>query len=114
MDISEDNRPAAAPATDLSGAWDLKIDFQGQKVPVELQLTQTDGRLSGQLESMLGTGAIENGRVDGLDFTAVAVIALGGQPVELKIDGRLDGDDLKGTLAAPMIPAPLEFEGRRR
>ena len=113
QDISNYGKPVEAPAVDVSGNWDLTIDFQGQSLPVSLILEQTNGKVSGKLESMLGEGNIENGKVSGNDFSAVATTEMQGQTLELVIDGTVENDEMKGTLSAPMIPMPLDFSGKR-
>ena len=114
QDVSNYGKPAEAPSVDVSGNWDLVIDFQGQKLPVSLTLEQSDGRVSGKLESMLGEGKIENGKVAGNGFSAVATTEMQGQTLELSINGTLENEEMKGTLSAPMIPVPLEFKGHRQ
>ncbi|MBS1796404.1 MAG: insulinase family protein [Acidobacteria bacterium] len=114
LDPADYGRPKAAPAADLTGEWDLKIDFQGQQIPVSLRLQQTDGKLSGSLESMLGEGVIENGILTGTSFSAVAVTELQGQRLELSLEGTVETDGLRGSLSAPMIPMPLDFTGQRK
>lgn len=113
-DIGDYGKPMEAPTIELTGDWDLTIDFQGQKIPVALKLEQTDGIISGKLESMLGEGRIENGKVAGNGFSAVATTEMQGQALELAISGTLENDELTGTLSAPMIPMPLDFTGQRR
>jgi hypothetical protein len=102
------------PTIELTGNWDLTIDFQGQQVPVSLSLEQTNGTISGKLESMLGTGKIENGKVSGNGFSAVATTEMQGQSLELAISGSVENDEMKGTLSAPMIPMPLDFSGKKK
>jgi zinc protease len=114
QDVSNYGKPAEAPTVDVSGNWDLTVDFQGQQIPVSLTLEQTDGKISGKLESMLGEGKIENGKVAGNGFSAVATTEMQGQTLELSINGTLENEELKGTLSAPMIPMPLEFKGQRQ
>jgi predicted Zn-dependent peptidase len=114
QDISNYGQPSAAPSVDVSGNWDLTIDFQGQEIPVSLILEQTDGKVSGKLESMLGEGKIENGKVAGNGFSAVATTEMQGQTLELSINGTLENDEMKGSLSAPMIPMPLDFSGKKK
>ncbi len=111
--VSNYGKPTEAAAIDISGNWDLKVDFQGQEIPVSLNLVQTRGVISGKLESMLGEGKIENGKVAGNSFSAVAVTEMQGQSLELSIGGTVEDDVMKGTLSAPMIPMPLDFSGNR-
>lgn len=113
-DVSTYGKPAEAPTVDVSGNWDLTIDFQGQQIPVNLTLEQADGKVSGKLESMLGEGKIENGKVAGNGFSAVATTEMQGQTLELSINGTLENEEMQGTLSAPMIPMPLEFKGHRQ
>jgi len=114
QDISNYGKPAEEPTINLTGNWALTIDFQGQQIPVSLSLEQTDAQISGKLESMLGEGKIENGKVSGNAFSAVATSEMQGQTLELAISGMLENDEMKGTISAPMIPMPLEFSGKRQ
>ncbi|HEY0458290.1 MAG TPA: pitrilysin family protein [Pyrinomonadaceae bacterium] len=114
QDISSYGKPMEAPTIELTGSWDLTIDFQGQQIPVSLTLEQTDGTVSGKLESMLGTGKIENGKVAGNDFSAVATTEMAGQTLEISINGLLENEELNGTLSAPMFPMPLTFSGKKK
>jgi zinc protease len=113
QDITNYCKPAESPTIDVSGNWDLAIDFQGQQIPVTLTLEQTDGKISGKLESMLGEGEIENGKVTGNGFSAVATTELQGQTIELSINGTVENNEIKGDLSAPLIPMPLGFTGKR-
>jgi predicted Zn-dependent peptidase len=98
---------------DVSGKWSLSVDFQGQNFPVSLVLEQTAENVSGKLESMLGGGVVENGKVNGNKFSAVAKSEMQGQKIELTISGTIEADSMSGALSAPMIPIPLNFSGNR-
>ena len=102
-----------AETADVSGKWNLTIDFQGQQLPVSLNLQQEGETLEGSLESMLGEGKISDGKVRGNNFTAVATTEMQGQILEISISGNVENDTLTGTLSAPMIPMPLDFTGKR-
>ena len=114
QDVSNYGKPAEAPAVDVSGEWDLTIDFQGQKFPVSLTLEQADGKVSGKLESIMGEGRIENGKVAGNGFSAVATTEMQGQALELSISGTLENEILKGTLSVPNMPHRYDFSGKRK
>ena len=98
---------------DVSGKWSLSVDFQGQKFPVSLVLDQNNETVSGKLESMLGEGVVEDGKVKGNKFSAVAKSEMQGQKIELTISGTIENDSMNGSLSAPMIPMPLNFSGNR-
>ena len=98
---------------DASGKWELTLDFQGQKVPVALELAHEDGKVTGKIETVLGTGVIESGSIRGKKLTAAATTEIQGQSVEFSISGTIDADSIEGTLSAPIIPDSLSFEGKR-
>lgn len=105
---STDDGPA-----DLSGKWELTLDFQGQSVPVSLEITQEADVVNGKLTTMLGEGTIADGKVTGNKFSGIAVAEMYGQPLELEINGKLSGDTLSGSLSAPIAPEPLTFSGKK-
>lgn len=97
----------------VAGEWSLMIDFQGQKLPVSLTLEPDGDRVTGVLETMLGNGKIEDGKVTGNKLTATAYAEMQGQPIEFAISGKVEGDSMSGTLTAPIVPDPLPFTGTR-
>ncbi|MEP6900929.1 MAG: insulinase family protein, partial [Actinomycetota bacterium] len=113
QDTANYGKPVEPAAVDVSGNWNLTVDFQGQEIPVALNLEQSDGKISGKLESMLGIGKIDNGKVAGNSFSAVAVTEMQGQPIELSISGTIENNSMQGTFSAPIIPMPLDFSGKR-
>jgi len=114
QDISNYGKTMEAPTIDLTGNWSLTIDFQGQKLPVSLTLEQTDGKVSGKLDSMLGEGKIENGKVAGNSLSAVAVLEAQGQAFEISINGSVENEEITGTLSGPQLPHTYNFSGKRR
>ena len=114
QDISNYGKTMEAPTIELTGNWDLTIDFQGQQVPVSLTLEQTDGTISGKLESMLGLGKIENGKVSGNSFSAVAITEMAGQSLEIAISGTVENEEITGTLSGPQLPHTYNFSGRKK
>ncbi len=114
QDISNYGKTMEAPTIDLTGNWSLTIDFQGQKLPVSLTLEQTDGKVSGKLDSMLGEGKIENGKVAGNSLSAVAVLETQGQAFEISINGSVENEEITGTLSGPKLPHTYNFSGRKK
>jgi len=98
---------------DAGGEWSLNVDFQGQSVPVSLKIVQDGESVSGSLETMLGTGKIAQGTVKGNKITASARTEIQGEAVEFSISGKVDGNNMSGTLSAPVVPEPLTFTGVR-
>jgi zinc protease len=102
-----------AEPVDVAGKWNLLIDFQGQEMPVSLSIDKNDDAVTGVLETMLGEGKIDNVSVRGNLFSAVATAEFQGQPLELTINGSVEGESMSGTITAPISPEPLTFTGSR-
>jgi zinc protease len=99
---------------DASGRWTVSLDFQGQSLPVTLVLEQSGETITGSLETMLGNGQIDTGRVSGSKLKANTNMDIQGQSVEFSIAGTIDGDTMSGEINAPaLIPTPLTFAGAR-
>jgi len=113
MNISSYEVDQNIDATNVAGNWELTLDFQGQKVPVTLSLEQTGNEISGKIETVLGSGNIDAGSVKGNKLNATASTKIQGQSVDFLINGSVEGDSMKGTLSAGIIPDSLSFEGRR-
>ena len=114
MDIGSFEPDDNATPEDVTGTWELSLDFQGQKVPVTLVLNQDGDTVSGTIETVLGSGAIEDGKIAGSRLTATARTEIQGQSVDFSITGSVDGDSIAGALSAPIIPDSLPFEGKRQ
>ena len=112
--LSEYETENTASPADLAGTWELTLDFQGQAVPVTMELAQEGSTVNGKLATMLGDGEITAGRVSGNKFSATANTELQGQQLELSINGKLVGDGIAGTISASVIPDPLTFSGQRK
>jgi zinc protease len=98
----------------IAGNWKLSLDFQGQQVPVSLELSQDGELLKGKLETIIGSGEIKDGSINGKRFSATAVTEIQGESVDLLINGSADGDSIAGTISAAIIPDPLSFTGSRQ
>lgn len=98
----------------VEGEWDLKLDFQGQKVSIKLKLEQNGDALTGSIETILGNGRIEEGSLDGNKLKAVAVTEIQGQSVDFTITASVKGDVMTGSLSTAIIPDSLVFEGTRK
>jgi hypothetical protein len=97
----------------VAGKWSVKIDFQGQSLPVTMSLEQTDTDVSGSLETMFGNGEISGGLVTGNKFTATAKAQFQGSGMNFEIAGKVEGDAMSGTISAPIVPGPLPFKAER-
>ena len=113
MDIASYEQGSDDEEIVVSGTWELSLDFQGQQLPVTLVLDHQGERLSGKIETVLGSGEIADGSVKGNKVSATARTEIQGQSVDFAITGSVRGDSMSGTLSAPIIPDSLSFEGKR-
>ncbi|MCA1622381.1 MAG: insulinase family protein [Acidobacteria bacterium] len=115
VDIVNYGKESNEETADVTGKWNLIIDFQGQKLPVTLILEQKANKISGSLESMLGRGEITDGKVKGNKFFGTAQIEAQGQSLEVLLQGDLPNEnEVNGTLSAQMDGMPdLPFTGKK-
>ncbi len=91
----------AAAAVNITGKWNMAVDAQGQTLPVVLDLKQAAAAFDGSMTSALGGGSVGNGKVSGSNVTAVVKADLQGQPVEIVMEGKVEGNKMSGTLNVP-------------
>ncbi|HEX8246777.1 MAG TPA: pitrilysin family protein, partial [Pyrinomonadaceae bacterium] len=113
QDISNYGKPIEEATVNVSGNWNLVLEAMGQQIPVTLTLEQSNGTVSGSMQSMFGTGEIAGGKVSGNKFAATAQIEVQGQSLELSIDGAVEDSKMEGSITAPMIPTPVSFSGTK-
>ncbi len=114
MDVSGFEIDADGEADSVAGQWDLSLDFQGQKVQVTLVLEQDGEKITGTVETILGSGEITEGKVRGEKINATASTEIQGQAVDFVISASVNGERMTGTLSTAIIPDSLAFEGKRR
>ena len=102
-----------APGADLSGKWNMVVDTGDQQVDVALDLKQTGGEFGGSMSSHLGPGTVEKGKVSGSNFSGLLKAEIQGQPMEIRMEGKLEGGKLTGTLSAPGLP-PMAFTATKQ
>ncbi len=115
LDVASFNQPVTggSPAN-ANGKWDLKMNAMGQNLDVVLDLKQEGDKVSGEMNSMLGKGTVEGGKLSGNKFTGSAKVSFQGQPLTLKISGTIDGDNMKGSIDSGFPGAPaFSFAGKR-
>jgi imidazolonepropionase-like amidohydrolase len=106
-----ESAPPAAAAVDLSGTWTLAINIEGQNLPATLALRQESNRLSGTLQSQLGSSEVSNGSVgaDGFHFTVN--VSIQGQSLEVTFAGTATGNSMSGS--ATSAQGAASFTGTR-
>ncbi len=112
FEIREADRPKEAPATNLTGKWNLIVSSpQGQQnITADLQMA-ADGTLSGTLTSMLGTSSIIEGYVSGKKFDFKTSISMGARSIIVSFSGSMEEKEMKGTVSFESVT--VEFTGSR-
>jgi hypothetical protein len=104
---------AAKPSVDVTGKWNVTANVGGQEIAIVLNLKQVEAALNGSMTSPLGVGTVENGKVAGKNVMGTIKADVQGQPMELKMEGTVDGDTMTGTLNAAGLP-PISFKATKQ
>jgi dipeptidyl aminopeptidase/acylaminoacyl peptidase len=102
-------KPVADPdakTVNIDGKWTMVVEVPGQTVDIAVEFKQTEKDFTGTSNSALGGGTIENGKIAGSNIKALIKTTVQGQPIELDMEGTVEGDTMKGTLNSPfgMLP----------
>jgi L-seryl-tRNA(Ser) seleniumtransferase len=89
--------PAAPPAGDLSGAWQVDIQFVAGKSAHAFQLLQAGNRLTGSHQADFATRDI-TGTINGDAVTLSSNLAPRGDSISYRFTGKLTGDTMAGPL----------------
>jgi D-glucosaminate-6-phosphate ammonia-lyase len=89
--------PVAPPAGDLSGAWQVDIQFVASKTTQAFQLLQNGNRLTGSHQADFATRDIA-GTINGDTVTLSSSLAPRGDSIAFRFTGKLAGDTLTGAL----------------
>ena len=103
------NSPAA-----IAGTWNLLVSSPQGDLPITMTLKNDNGKLNGTIESQIGQGQIENGTINGGKVTLPVAISFQGNPLELTLNGTIEGNSMKGNLQSTTPGFPeLTFTGTK-
>ncbi|MGI9054903.1 MAG: S9 family peptidase, partial [Pyrinomonadaceae bacterium] len=103
---------SVAPSVNISGKWNLSANVGGQIIPISLDVKQEGASVSGLMSSEHGNGTLENVKVSGKSVKGVIKAEIQGQPMDLEIEGTIEGDTMNGTLSNPQLP-PISFTAKK-
>jgi uncharacterized pyridoxal phosphate-dependent enzyme len=90
--------PPRTPAADLSGRWDVEIEFLAGRTTHALHLKQTGNRIEGAHQGNFVTRDL-NGRISGGDvMLASSYTERHGDSLQFRFTGTVSGDTMSGTL----------------
>lgn len=108
---------AAAPQTALAaspaaGVWSVVLQAPGNEITATLNLKQDGEAVSGEVVTPHGTARISEGRLAGNELTLGYSLNVEGQQIQIVSRGRIDGDNIRGTMEA--MGQNFSFSGSRR
>lgn len=97
------------------GTWNLSVSTPQGDLPITMTLTNDGGKLGGTINSpFFGSADITGGSIDGNKVRAASAVSFQGQSIEVKINGTIEGNSMRGSVSAsiPGIPE-LSFSGTK-
>ena len=101
---------AATPAPDISGTWNFAVETPDQTISGTLNLQQEGTKLTGTIQSQLGTSEISGGSTSGNGFRFTTTVTIN-QTFDVTFEGTVNGNQISGTATAPQGSFP--FTGAR-
>jgi imidazolonepropionase-like amidohydrolase len=105
-------RSAVSTNGNLSGTWVLTLMVGLQTYPGTLKLDQSGAALTGLLQSPFGTTKLTGGSMDADGFHFIVREPLAGRVVEMEVEGKADGNQIRGTVRSEIGFA--RFTGTRQ
>jgi hypothetical protein len=90
-----------SPTGTLDGKWSFVVDGPSGQIPLSVELKQSGTDFSGTMASDVGSGVFEKGKIEGTSVTALLRADIQGQPTEVQVEAKLEGEKLSGTLNVP-------------
>jgi autotransporter translocation and assembly factor TamB len=69
-----------------------------------LDLKQSGADFTGTVASMHGGGTLEKGKISGNNLTGMMKVEIQGQPLEIQLDAKVEGDKMTGTMSGAGLP----------
>jgi dipeptidyl aminopeptidase/acylaminoacyl peptidase len=91
----------AAAGVNITGKWNAMVEAGAQQVAVVFDMKQEGGTFTGSSVSELGAGSITGGKVSGNSMTCTMKADIQGQPMDIVIEGKIDGSKMTGTMNVP-------------
>lgn len=94
---------AAEDAVAFGGEWSMRLDVGGQRMTATLLIEQDGATFTGSMTIEGQRLPLRDGVINGSDISAVAVMDQGGQSLNIRINGTVEGDRATGQAdAGPM------------
>ncbi len=98
----------AAPTVSIGGKWNMIADAGGTTIPITVEFKQDGAAVSGSMSSDHGSGTLADGKISGNKVMGTFKAEIQGQPMDLQMEGTIEGDTMTGTLSGAGLP-PISF-----
>jgi hypothetical protein len=106
-------RAAGGPTAQVGGTWAVLVSSPQGEMPTTLTLTQSGDALDGTMTSQFGTVSIADGRVQGRTVTFSMSMTVGGQAMQMSVEGEVDGNRMTGRIRTSEA-GTMNFTAERR
>ncbi len=96
----------------IVGKWNLTASSPDGQVALKLEINNKGAAVGGSLETPFGQFPIISASVQGADVTIKVKGDFHGNPAEVQIAGKLDGDTMKGSMTSAGWPT-IDFTGKK-
>ncbi len=93
--------PAQEQAIDVSGVWEFTSETPRGTMTRKVTFEQDGSKLSGTMETQMGSAPIKNGSIEGNKISFVVEFTRGERSFEMTYQGTVEGDTAKGTMQTP-------------
>lgn len=97
----------AAGATNVAGSWTINLEIPSRPTTITAAFVQENERLTGNIQSPLGTGEIQSGTITGDQISFKVVVTVGGQTLDINFTGKITGSTMSGTATTPQGTIPF-------
>ena len=90
-------------AGNLAGKWTMTVDAGGQLIDLAVEFMPNGEEFKGTMSSMVGSGTFDKVKVNGTSVSGKLAADVQGQPTNIDMDGKLEGEKFTGTLNVPGV-----------
>jgi imidazolonepropionase-like amidohydrolase len=88
---------AGGPAAQLGGNWTMNLSSPQGPMDITMTVNQSGNTFTGTMTSMMGTLAIDEGRIAGRNATWSMTMQFGGQSMTINYRAQVDGNRMTGS-----------------
>lgn len=103
---------SAEDAVAFDGVWEMSINADGEEMTGILTVEQEGATFTGTLDLQGQTLPLREGVIDGSEISVIAVMEQGGETLDVKITGTVEGDEASGEADAGPLGA-ARWEAKR-